>query len=73
MASTETGRRGKQEEVKLLVNLVKDRYTFLTGALFNVKTKQMVDGKWNNIANTANCLGKGAPFSTEKVKNNNSI
>jgi len=44
-----------------------DSYTFLTGALSNAKTKQMVDGKWNDIANTVNSLGKGALFSTEKV------
>ena len=68
MAFKEIGRRWTQEEVELLVDLVKDNYTFLTGALTNAKTKSMVDSKWRDIASVINSLAKGTPFSTEKIK-----
>ena len=52
----------------MLVELVGATYNFLTGALSNSKTKQMVDAKWRSIALTINSLGHGAPFSVDKVK-----
>ena len=45
MAAKDSLRRWNQEEVELLINLVKDNYDHLTGALSNSKTKTMVDGK----------------------------
>ena len=68
MAAKDSFRRWNQEEVELLISLVKDSYAYLTGALSNSKTKPMVDGKWNDIAATINSLGYGPPFTTEKVK-----
>ena len=67
MASKEIGRRWTQEEVELLVDLVKDNYTFLNGALTNAKTKLMVDSKWRDIASAVNSLAKRTPFSTKKM------
>ena len=68
MATKDSLRRWNQEEVELLINLVKDNYDHLTEALSNCKTKPMIDGKWNDIAATINSLGHGPPFTTEKVK-----
>ena len=45
MASKEIGQRWTQEKLELLVDLVKDNYAFLTGALTNAKTKSMVDNQ----------------------------
>ena len=67
-ASKEIGQRWTQEKLELLVDLVKDNYTFLTGALTNAKTKSMVDNKWRDIASAINSLAKETPFSTEKIK-----
>ena len=64
----EMSRRWSEEEVKMLVELVGATYNFLTGALSNSKTKQMVDAKWRSIALTINSLGHGAPFFVDKVK-----
>ena len=68
MAAKDSLRRWNQEEVELLISLVKDSYAYFTGALSNSKTKPMVDGKWNDIAATIYSLGHGPPFTTEKVK-----
>ena len=43
----------------MLVELVGATYNFLTGALSNSKTKQMIDAKWRSIALTINSLGHG--------------
>ena len=68
MAAKNSLRRWIQEEIEPLINLVKHKYVCLTGALFNSKTKPMVDGKWNDITATTNTLSNGPPFTTAKVK-----
>ena len=66
MMSKEIVRRWTQEEVELLIDLVKDNYTFLTGALTNAKTKSMVDNKWKHIASAINSLAERTQFLTKK-------
>ena len=68
MACKEIGQRWIQEKLELLVDLVKDSYTFLTGALTNAKTKSMMDYKWRDIESASNSLAKETPFLTEKIK-----
>ena len=51
-----------------MIDLLKDNYTYLTGALTNAKTKSMVDNKWRDIAGAINSLAKRKLFSTEKMK-----
>ena len=68
MTSKKISRRRTQEEVELLIDLVKDDYTFLTWALTNAKTKSMVDNKWRDIASAINSLAKRTPCSTAKIK-----
>ena len=58
MTRKEPRRRWDEEVVKMQEE---ESYNFLTGALSNVKTKQIVDAKWRSIALTINSLGHGAP------------
>ena len=68
MAAKDSLRRWNQEEIEPLINLVKHNYDCLTLALFNSKTKLMVNGKCNDITATTNSLSQGPPFTIEKVK-----
>ena len=70
MTSKEIVRRWTPEEVELLIDLMRDNYTFLTGALTNAKTKSMVNNKWRDIASAINSLDKRTPFLIEKFQKN---
>ena len=63
MATLKESRRWDQEEVHLLIYLVKEKYEFLRGVLFNAKTKPMVDARRSNIVCAINSLGCNSPFS----------
>ena len=53
----------------MLIELVEESYNFFTGALSNVKTKQMADAKWKPIALIFNSLiWHGASFPVDKIK-----
>ena len=64
MAAPKT--RRWDQKVHLLINLVKENYELLTGALSNAKTKPMIDARWDDIVCAINSLGYGSAFSNEK-------
>jgi len=68
MPSRDISRRCDQEEVNVLIDLINANHAFLTEALTNAKTKQMVDARWDDISRSINSLGCGSPFAREKVK-----
>ena len=61
-------RRWTPTETWKLVNLVKENYDFLFGAINPSKTRQMIDLKWKKIADSINSMGSGkVPLTVDQV------
>ena len=58
----------KEDEISLLVHLVKENYAFLTETINNKKTRKDVNNKWEEIRMSLAALGLGPTLNLKQVK-----